>query len=94
MIYTKPDIIKNVSLTTNLDLFSNYLESPEKIDVNWQLYIDFKVNDFLALSLNTHLIYDYDVKFLEIQDGQEVATDKVQFKEAFTFGLAFTFDAK
>ena len=94
MIYTKPDIIKNVSLTTNLDLFSNYLENPEKIDVNWQLYIDFKVNDFLALSLNTHLIYDYDVKFLEIQDGQEVATDKVQFKEAFTFGLAFTFDAK
>jgi hypothetical protein len=94
MIYTKPDIIKNVSLTTNLDLFSNYLENPEKIDVNWQLYIDFKVNDFLSLSLNTHLIYDYDVKFVEIQDGQEVVTDKVQFKEAFTFGLAFTFDAK
>ena len=94
MIYTKPDIIKNVTFTTNLDLFSNYLENPEKIDVNWQMYIDFKVNDFLALSLNTHLIYDYDVKFVEMQDGQEVVTDKVQFKEAFTFGLAFTFDAK
>jgi hypothetical protein len=94
MIYSKENIIKNVTLTTNLDLFSNYFENPEKIDVNWQLYIDFKVNDFLALSLNTHLIYDYDVKFPEIQDGQEVLTDKVQFKEAFTFGLAFTFDAK
>ena len=39
-------------------------------------------------------IDDYDVKFVEIRDGQEVVTDKVQFKEAFTFGLAFTFDAK
>jgi len=91
LIYSKENIIKNVNLTTNLDLFSNYFENSEKIDVNWQVYFDFKINDFLSLSLNTHLIYDYDIKFPEIVDGQEVLTDKVQFKEAFTFGLAYSF---
>lgn len=91
MIYMKENLIKNVNLTTNLSLFSNYVEHPERIDVNWQLFIDFKVNDFLSASFNTHLIYDYDVKFKEIENGQEVEVDKVQFKEAFTFGLAFSF---
>jgi hypothetical protein len=91
LIYTKENIVKNVNFTTNLDLFSNYIENPEKIDVNWQMYFDFKVNDFLSLSLNTHLIYDNDIKFVEIENGQETVTDKVQFKEAFTFGLSFSF---
>lgn len=91
MIYTKENIIKNVNFTTNLDLFSNYSENPEKIDVNWQMFIDFKINDFLSASLNTHLIYDYDIKFIEVENGQEVEKDKVQFKEAFTFGLAYSF---
>jgi hypothetical protein len=91
LIYSKDNIVKNVNFTTNLDLFSNYAENPEKIDVNWQLYFDFKVNDFLSLSLNTHLIYDYDIKFVEMENGQEVETDKVQFKEAFTFGLSYSF---
>jgi len=91
MIYSKENIVKNVNFTTNLDLFSNYTENPEKIDVNWQMYFDFKVNDFLSLTLNTHLIYDYDIKFIEMENGQEVETDKVQFKEAFTFGLSYSF---
>jgi hypothetical protein len=55
------------------------------------MYFDFKVNDFLSLSLNTHLIYDYDIIFAEMENGQEVFTDKVQFKEAFTFGLSYSF---
>lgn len=91
MIYKKENIVKNVNLTTNLDLFSNYAEHPERIDVNWQLFMDFKVNDFLSASLGTHLIYDWDIKFMEVENGQEVLNDKVQFKEAFTFGLAYSF---
>jgi hypothetical protein len=91
LIYSKENIVKNVNLTTNLDLFSNYADNPEKVDVNWQLYLDFKINDFLSASFNTHLIYDYDIKFAEMENGQEVLKDKVQFKEAFTFGLAYSF---
>ena len=91
MIYVKENILKNVNLTTNFDLFSNYADHPERIDINWQLFVDFKVNDFLSASLGTYLIYDWDIKFAEVENGQEVLKDKVQFKEAFTFGLAYSF---
>lgn len=91
LIYTKENLIKNVNFINNLNLFSNYFENPEKIDVNWQMIFDLKVNKWLTASLSTHLIYDYDIKFVEIVDGQEVLTDKVQFMESFSLGLAVAF---
>jgi len=91
LIYTKENLIKNVNFINNLNLFSNYFENPEKIDVNWQMIFDLKVNKFLTASLTTHLIYDYDIKFAEMVDGQEVLTDKVQFMEAFSLGLTVSF---
>ena len=29
-------MLKNVSLTSKIDLFSNYLHNPQKIDVSWE----------------------------------------------------------
>ena len=43
----KKEVLKNVTLDTNIDLFSNYLDHPQYIDVNWNLLLNFKVNDFL-----------------------------------------------
>lgn len=44
----KTEIAKNVSFQTNLDLFSNYSEQPQNIDVNWDNLLSLKVNDFLT----------------------------------------------
>ena len=55
------------------------------------MIFDLKVNKFLTASLTTNLIYDYDIKFAEMEDGQEVLTDKVQFMEAFSLGLTVSF---
>jgi hypothetical protein len=82
------DITENINLKTKIDLFSNYLENPEKIDVNWEMLINMKVNKFINVSLSTQLLYDYDVKF-EQEDGTE--TDKVQFKEIFGLGILYKF---
>jgi hypothetical protein len=62
--------------------------------VNWDLLLTFKVNDYLAASLLTQLIYDYDIKFGEDTTGDgeyDTFTDKVQFKELFGLGLTYTF---
>ncbi len=91
ILYVKENLLKNVNLSSNLDLFSNYLENPEKIDVSWELIVDMKINDYLTAGINTYLIYDYDVKFTEIENGVEVQTDKVQFKEALSIGLSYRF---
>ena len=90
----KKEILKNVTLDTKIDLFSNYLDSPQNVDVNWDMLLTFKVNEYLAASLLPQLIYDYDIKFGEDTTGDGVYdtfSEKVQFKELFGLGLTYTF---
>jgi len=90
----KTDVMKNVSLHSKLDLFSNYLNNPENIDVNWDLLVNMKINDFLSANLITNLIYDDDVKIAidENNDGViEGRGPRVQFKEMFGLGLSLKF---
>ncbi len=88
------EILKNVTLDTKIDFFSNYLENTKYVDVNWDMLLTFKINDFLSASLMTSLIYDYDIKFEYdtdadgIMDGEEA---RVQFKELFGLGLTYSF---
>jgi len=93
MQYTK-DLMTNVKLTTKLDLFSNYLNNPQNIDVNWETLIGMKINKFLSASLTTNLIYDDDIKLAYDNDGDGITDGKgprVQFKEVFALGLQFQF---
>lgn len=90
----KKEILKNVTLDTKIDLFSNYLDHPQYIDVNWDLLLGFKVNEYLSASLLTQLIYDYDIKFGEDTTGDgtdDTFEARVQFKELFGLGLTLAF---
>ncbi len=40
------DIMKNIKLSTKLELFSNYLENPLNIDVSWETNIGMKINKY------------------------------------------------
>jgi hypothetical protein len=91
IIYGKENLVKNVNLATTIDLFSNYLEHPERIDVNWELFVTMKINELLTFTINTQLIYDYDVKFAEVENGVNVLKPKVQFKEIAGLGLSYKF---
>ena len=81
----KHDIMKNVSLATKLDLFCNYFHNPANVDVNWDVLINMKINDYLSANLITNLIYDDDTKFSATQGP------RVQFKEMFGLGLSLKF---
>jgi hypothetical protein len=86
------DIMENVKLTTTLGLFSNYLNNPQNIDINWDLMILMKVNKLITVSINTNLIYDHDVKITRDDDGDginEVNGPRTQFKEIITLGLSY-----
>lgn len=98
MIYSKNDftqaILKNVTFTTKLDLFSNYIEDPQNIVVNWETLIALKVNKYINVNLMTHLIYDDKVLF-DVDDNNDGVVEKqiakVQFKEIFGVGLSYKF---
>jgi len=88
------DIIKNVSFGTKLDLFSNYLNNPQNIDINWETLLTLKANKYLSATLATHLIYDDDVDIEVDTDDDGIADEKgprTQFKEILSIGLTFKF---
>ncbi len=74
----KKEVLKNVLLQTKLELFASYLDNPLFIDVNWDLMLSMKINEFLSANISTQVIYDHNV------------STSVQFKEMFSFGLSFS----
>ena len=86
----KKEILKNVELESNLNLFSNYLEDPTVIDVNWVNNLNMKINEFMTASFLTNLIYDQDIKIAAENDPNDVAP-RVQFKSVLGIGLAYKF---
>jgi hypothetical protein len=90
----KKEIVKNITLDTYLTLFSNYLVRPEKIDVNWDLTIDFKINEWFSANFMTQLIFDDDIRFAfdSTGDGVNDADEsRVQFRQALGVGFVAKF---
>jgi hypothetical protein len=93
----KNDFLKNVSFTSKIDLFSNYLKNPQNIVVNWETLIAMKINKYISASFNTDLIYDDKIKvpFDKNGDGtivvDEAVGSKVQFKEILGVGFSYKF---
>ncbi|WP_430809690.1 MULTISPECIES: DUF3078 domain-containing protein [unclassified Carboxylicivirga] len=88
----KADIVKNVDVSTRLDLFSNLGDKPQNVDVDWELAFKMKVNDFLSAVATFNLIYDDDIKY--INKDKETEGPRVQFKQLFGFGISYKFGDK
>lgn len=59
--YTK-DLFKNVSYSSRLDLYSNYLNKPQNIDIFWTNSLVFKVNKWLVLNYQWNVAYDDQIR--------------------------------
>ncbi len=83
------EVMKNINLTSTLELFSNYLNTPQNIDISWKAMINMKVNEFISANISTHLLYDDDI---DTFDSEGLAQGpRVQFKELLGVGLSFKF---
>ena len=71
---------------TKLVLFSDYLNHPQELRVNWDNKISWQFAKHLALVAQTWLIYDPNV----LIDGQK----KVQFKEFLTLNFTHTLEPR
>ncbi len=87
-IFSK-EIFENVTFGSKLELFSDYLNNPQNIDVNWQVNLTLKVNSWLNVNINTELIYDDDIVFHD-NSGNPIGP-RTQFNENMQIGLAATF---
>ena len=91
----KTQVVENVDFQTRLDLFSNYLNNPLNIDINWETLVTMKVNNFLSATISTQLLYDDDIDILVPNDPLDVTDDelgpRVQFKQVLSLGLSYKF---
>jgi hypothetical protein len=85
IMYEK-DIMDNIGLRTHVEFFSNYIEEPQNIDVNGELVMDFKVNEWFAASLQLNLIYDDDI---QIEDRFGEVGPRTQFKQVIGLGITY-----
>jgi hypothetical protein len=100
MIINEYKPFKNLTLTNRLQLFTNYINNPLNIDIDWEMITVVNLNWFTDIKLNTHLIYDDDTKTPEFDkednpvlgpDGSQKKTARVQFKEMLGISLVFRF---
>ncbi len=87
------EIIKNVTLITNINLFSNYLKNPQNIDVNADVFVAYKATKYLTFNIKTNFIYDDDIKILIDQQTGKTGP-RLQTMEIFGLGLTFKFPEK
>lgn len=96
----KTELMENIGLQTRIDLFSNYQNNPQNIDINWETLISMKINKYISATISTQLLYDDDIDV--IRGEKTVSTDEgdvtvfdvgpaVQFKEVLAIGFSYKF---
>ncbi|MEY3342882.1 MAG: hypothetical protein RL090_566 [Bacteroidota bacterium] len=90
----KKDIIENVTLNNKLELYTDYMGVVDHIDVNWEVMLNLKVNEYISANLSTHLIYDDDTMIgIDSNDDGQIDSygPRTQFKEVIGIGLSYKF---
>ena len=50
------EFMKNMTVYSRLDLYSDYLHKPQNIDVNWEVQINMAINKWFSTTLTTNLV--------------------------------------
>lgn len=77
--YYKFNLMTNVSLENTLNLYTNYLEDPQNVDMDYTLAVFMKINRNMSANLNFQAIYD------------DNAFKGFQTREVFGLGVNFGF---
>jgi hypothetical protein len=95
IIYDHPDMVKGFGFKSRLDLFAAYANI-DKVDIDWEFWLTYKINKFLSVNLNTQFIYDDDIKFqtnFTNTDGTPGVKNspRLQTRNLFGVGVVYTF---
>lgn len=82
----------NFTAGTQLILFSDYLNKPQNMRVNWTTRFMWKLAKYFTLNLQTDLIYDDNV--LIVTPKHPDGIQRIQFLESLKFGFTYTFSSK
>jgi Protein of unknown function (DUF3078) len=77
--YYKINLMENISMENILNLYSNYLDKPQNIDVDYQMNLVMKINKYMSANVSLQSIYD------------DNSISRVQVREVFGLGVNYGF---
>jgi hypothetical protein len=77
--YAKLNLMENISMENILNLYSNYLEDPQNVDIDYTMNLLFKVNSYISANATFQAIYD------------DNAVQGFQIREALGIGVTYGF---
>ncbi|MFC7356332.1 DUF3078 domain-containing protein [Jejudonia soesokkakensis] len=77
--YAKFELMKNVSVENILNLYANYLEDPQNVDIDYTLNLLMSVNKYITANFTLQAIYD------------DNAVKGFQIREALGVGVTYGF---
>lgn len=90
--YYKKDIMENVAFENILRLYSNYLDKPQNVDVDYTANLFMKVNKFISVNAGVQLIYDDNTKIPTFDNGIKTGEGpKLQVKQILGAGVTYKF---
>ena len=86
----------NFTWNSQLVLFSDYLNEPTHVRVNFDNRINWQLAKYLSFSLSSFMIYDHNVLIKNEKDLEKYpnGTQRLQFRELVGFGFSYTFTGK
>ena len=77
--YSKYEIMENVAMEHTISLYSNYLDKPGNIDIDYLLNIEMGINEYLSANFVFQAVYD------------DNAVGAFQIREVFGLGINYGF---
>lgn len=77
--YYKFNLMENISVENILNLYSNYLDKPQNVDIDYQMNLVMKVNKYVSTNIAFQTIYD------------DNAVGAFQVREVFGLGFNYGF---
>ena len=92
--YYKANLMENISMENILKLYSNYLEDPQNVDVDYTFNLFMKVNDFITVNGGVQLIYDDNTLIPRQENGVFVPGSErptLQVRQVLGAGITYKF---
>lgn len=85
----RKEIWDEVILFSRISLFTDYINNFGNIDVDWEVVVDFKINEFIKARIGSHIRYDDDIKVnITNDEGEEVdGGPSIQWKQQLGVGI-------
>ncbi|EFK57753.1 DUF3078 domain-containing protein [Sphingobacterium spiritivorum] len=89
--YYKKEIMENITFENILKLYSNYLEDPQNVDVDYTANLVMKVNKWITVNAGVQLIYDDNTLIPKDNGAPGSERPALQVKQILGAGITYKF---